>query len=606
MPVSRRGAGPVGLGVRARSGRGSVGASSGLLVLVGLALVAGSVSLGDDRARSADGSLVVAPADPGQLAVYLGALAGGPPRPGAGRAADRPGPPADGRDARRDRAAAHGAAAAGPGRVGVSATALGPGRRPARLAARRARDRRRPGDRRPIGHLAAPLQVHLGGGRDRPPAPDVRPRRGGQRRPADPPDRAVQRPADRAAQGHPGRLPGGLPVGVPAAPRRGEHPDRAAPPAARAVPRCRWSRCGPSPSGSSWSSATSARRSCSSPSSCAALRGDRAGRLRRHRAGPARRRRRSPPTACSATSGSGSTSGCDPFADPSGAGYQVVQALDRVRPGRHPRDRARGRPAARRRAAADPGDPHRLPARGPRRGARPDRDPGDPRAVPRGHRARPADRRVGGRRLPGAAGGRAGPRRRGPGVHHRGRQPQAHPADRDHPAVHQLRRLVAARQRGRRRAAAGALGPRRRAAAAAAPGRRRFDRLLGGASRERDRAARARPARPRPTPIGGASSGSGSSSWSRSRSWRPGPATGRSSGRPTSSAGPTTRSSSPPPGTSSGARSSTATAPPGDLEAGRQRRAVPGLPEQGGRAGRSATRRGSTGPPVWSGRTTPS
>ncbi len=42
----------------------------------------------------------------------------------------------------------------------------------------------------------------------------------------------------------------------------------------------------------------------------------------------------------------------------------------------------------------------------------------------------PADRRNGPRRLPGDSRGGAGTRRGGPGVHHRGRQPQADPADR--------------------------------------------------------------------------------------------------------------------------------------------------------------------------------
>ena len=46
----------------------------GLLVVVGLALVAGSVSLGATRAVLADGTLVLAPADPFRLIVYLAAL----------------------------------------------------------------------------------------------------------------------------------------------------------------------------------------------------------------------------------------------------------------------------------------------------------------------------------------------------------------------------------------------------------------------------------------------------------------------------------------------------------------------------------------------------
>ncbi len=46
----------------------------GLLVLVALALIAGSVSLGATRAQSADGSLDLRAAQPSQLAIYLGAL----------------------------------------------------------------------------------------------------------------------------------------------------------------------------------------------------------------------------------------------------------------------------------------------------------------------------------------------------------------------------------------------------------------------------------------------------------------------------------------------------------------------------------------------------
>ena len=82
-------------------------------------------------------------------------------------------------------------------------------------------------------------------------------------------------------------------------------------------------------------------------------------------------------------------------------------------------------------------------------------------------RARPADRGGGRRRLPVAARDRAGPRRRRPGVHHRRGQSQAHPSDRHHAAVHQLRRLVDARQRDRRRPTARAVGQGGRAAAGA-------------------------------------------------------------------------------------------------------------------------------------------
>ena len=74
----------------------------------------------------------------------------------------------------------------------------------------------------------------------------------------------------------------------------------------------------------------------------------------------------------------------DPFADPAVTGYQIVQALYAFARGGPHRDGA-GRRAI---ADADPGRPHRLPARRARRGAGARRDPGDPRAVPRRHRAR--------------------------------------------------------------------------------------------------------------------------------------------------------------------------------------------------------------------------
>ena len=74
------------------------------------------------------------------------------------------------------------------------------------------------------------------------------------------------------------------------------------------------------------------------------------------------------------------------------------------------------------------------------------------------------DRCRGGRRLPFAAGGRPRAGHRHPGVHHRRRRPQGPAADRGDPAVHQLRRIVAAGERARHRAAAGALGQGRRTA----------------------------------------------------------------------------------------------------------------------------------------------
>ena len=140
----------------------------------------------------------------------------------------------------------------------------------------------------------------------------------------------------------------------------------------------------------------------------------------------------------------------------------------RVRARRPARGRSRRRAAGDRRSAADPERPHGLPAGRARRGARHPRGGGDPRAVPGRRRARPADR--GGRRgrLPVAPRGRARAGDRHPGVHHRGRQPQGPAADRSDAAVHQLRRVVAARQRARRRPAAGAVGQGCRATAGAA------------------------------------------------------------------------------------------------------------------------------------------
>ena len=157
----------------------------------------------------------------------------------------------------------------------------------------------------------------------------------------------------------------------------------------------------------------------------------------------------------------------DPFKSPNGSGYQIIQSLLRVRARRAARDGARGGPPDGRRQPADPGGPHGLPARRSRRGARDGRDHRDPRPVPRRRRARAADRGVRGRRVPVAAGGGPRPGDRHAGVHHRGGEPEADPAHRDHPAVHQLRRLVPARERHHHRLPAGAVGSRRRAATAA-------------------------------------------------------------------------------------------------------------------------------------------
>ncbi len=160
----------------------------------------------------------------------------------------------------------------------------------------------------------------------------------------------------------------------------------------------------------------------------------------------------------------------NPFVDASGKGYQVVQSLYAFgRGGILGTGLGAGLPLVAGRLPI-PGDPHRLPAGGPGRGARPAGGRGDPRPVPGRDRARPAGGRLGGRRLPGTAGRGADPGRRRPGVHHRGGQPEADSADRGDSAVHQLRRLVAAGQRRRGRPAAGPLRPGRRAAPAAPAG----------------------------------------------------------------------------------------------------------------------------------------
>ena len=152
-----------------------------------------------------------------------------------------------------------------------------------------ARDRHDARDRRPLRHLAAPLQVHLGGGRRRAAAARLRVRHRGQRRAADAPARAAQRPAVGAAQGDPRRLPGRLPVREPAAPRRAGHARRPAAAAAAAVPRA---------DGRDVGDRARHRRRPARPRRGAAvlrrlpgaaLRRDRAGQPGRHRARPVRR-----------------------------------------------------------------------------------------------------------------------------------------------------------------------------------------------------------------------------------------------------------------------------------------------------------------------------
>ena len=180
MTAASAGAGrPRPRGIRPRFRRREFG----LLVLVAVALVVGSVSLGTTRVGSwpADGLAGSSRPTPASCAIYLGRAVRRPPRPGPRRTPDRPGPPAGRRPARRPRPAADGAPAPGPGRLGVRQRAR-PGHRSSwsgcliavtviTVA----------GDRRPLRRLAAPLQVHLGRGRHRPAAADLRVRQGGQR-----------------------------------------------------------------------------------------------------------------------------------------------------------------------------------------------------------------------------------------------------------------------------------------------------------------------------------------------------------------------------------------------------------------------------------------
>src|SRR4029079_18481092 len=82
------------------------------------------------------------------------------------------------------------------------------------------------------------------------------------------------------------------------------------------------------------------------------------------------------------------------------------------------------------------------------------------------HRARPPHRCRRGRRFPVAPGHRPRAGDRFPGVHHRGRQSQGPAVDRRDPAVHQLWRIVAARQCPRHRTPARTVRQGRRTASA--------------------------------------------------------------------------------------------------------------------------------------------
>ena len=113
---------------------------------------------------------------------------------------------------------------------------------------------------------------------------------------------------------------------------------------------------------------------------------------------------------------------------------------------------------------ADPVPEHRLHLLGARAGARPGRRR---RAAARLHalrRARLPDRAARRRRLLEAARGRADLRLRAADVHHRRRDPAADPADRDHAAVRQLRRLERGRELRPARGPPAGLQPRERGA----------------------------------------------------------------------------------------------------------------------------------------------
>ena len=261
---------------------------------------------------------------------------------------------------------------------------------------------------RPLGRLAADLQVHVGGRRHRPAAADLRVRQRRQRRAAHAVDRAAVRPAVGAAEGDPRRVPRGVPVGEPLPARRREHADRAASACRRSRTSRRWSRC--------WRSRSAivvVQRDLGAAllffAVFLALLYVATGRP-------------------SYVVGGlilfivGVVGPVQPVRPRPAAGRQLARPVRATRwaPASRPsrrctRSRAAGcsgvgprrRAADDRRAPADPGGPHGLPARGAGRGAGPDRAARDPRAVPRRRRARAADRRRGARRLPGAARRRA-------------------------------------------------------------------------------------------------------------------------------------------------------------------------------------------------------
>ena len=151
-----------------------------------------------------------------------------------------------------------------------------------------------------------------------------------------------------------------------------------------------------------------------------------------------------------------------------GAGPDLARPV-RHRPGRRLPDRPRPVRLRPRRRSRAPGSAPACRASGARRRSRPStrtsssppwaRSSAWPAASPswplrRLRGAWPAHRGGGARRVPDAARRGPDPGHRRPGGDHRGRQRQAHPVDRHHPALDRLRRLVDARRRHRPGAAA--------------------------------------------------------------------------------------------------------------------------------------------------------